>query len=558
MPEPIAFEDVRVQGELLTRLYANLNRLEETKYQPDHVFLTSEQSGNWDGDTEGRTILALVLDAQAAHRPARYLAEIMQRLTGKLNARGYFGIIYPDQVFCEQQMSGHGWTLRALCEVYAWQHDAAILGLIQRMLDNLVLPSTGFHREYPVAPTSRQGGGSHAGTVQAQVGHWILSSDTGCDFILLDGIVQAYQYLPSPQLRVVIDEMIARFLDIDLAAIKAQTHASLCALRGILRYVEMTGDARLLQAVIDRYELYRAVAMTENDENYNWFGRPEWTESCAVIDALLAAVGLWRLTGRNDFLADAHHIYYNALGVLQRYNGGFGCDSCSGANDSPYVEVAIDEAHWCCTMRGGEGLARMAQYTFFRRKAEIDEITLPFFHASSATLRLAHGEVRVRETTGYPFDGWVRLDVLDSTQASPVRLRLFAPEWTAHHALRLNGAPQPVRFEAGFAVLDAALQAGDGVDYSFDLVQAVRPTRNPASMQAAHAFTYGPLALGYAANDAEHAPRMIAADARLERIGHDTFKVSGSDILLTPVYHLLDPSVWQANGYRKQVLFRQA
>ena len=72
----VSFENVKVGGELRDRLMRNFNRLEETKYQPDHVFLTEEESGYWPGDTEGRTILGLVMDARATGRTPLYLDEI--------------------------------------------------------------------------------------------------------------------------------------------------------------------------------------------------------------------------------------------------------------------------------------------------------------------------------------------------------------------------------------------------------------------------------------------------------------------------------------------------
>jgi hypothetical protein len=37
---------------LQVRILKNFDRLEEKKYQPAHVFLTDEQSGHWQGDTE--------------------------------------------------------------------------------------------------------------------------------------------------------------------------------------------------------------------------------------------------------------------------------------------------------------------------------------------------------------------------------------------------------------------------------------------------------------------------------------------------------------------------
>ena len=49
---PESLPQVRVGGELQVRILKNFDRLEEKKYQPAHVFLTDEQSGHWQGDTE--------------------------------------------------------------------------------------------------------------------------------------------------------------------------------------------------------------------------------------------------------------------------------------------------------------------------------------------------------------------------------------------------------------------------------------------------------------------------------------------------------------------------
>ena len=53
--------------------------------------------------------------------------------------------------------------------------------------------------------------------------------------------------------------------------------------------------------------------MTENFENYNWFGRPEWTEGCAVIDSFIVATRLWRATG-NARTSKTPMIYFNGMG----------------------------------------------------------------------------------------------------------------------------------------------------------------------------------------------------------------------------------------------------
>ena len=86
VPQPAGYADVHVYGELKNRLKLNFDRLEESKYQPSHLFLSMQESGGWPGDTEGRTILALVEDARSTRRQPRYLKEIIRQLPAHLNA----------------------------------------------------------------------------------------------------------------------------------------------------------------------------------------------------------------------------------------------------------------------------------------------------------------------------------------------------------------------------------------------------------------------------------------------------------------------------------------
>ena len=283
----------------------------------------------------------------------------------------------------------------------------SILNMITTMVDDLVLPTKGEHALYPIDPSSREDAGGFMGTSQKNLGKWILSSDIGCDFIFMDGVIQAYDILRTPELKAISQEMISRFLQVDLVGIKAQTHATLTALRALVRYYSITGDTAILNAAENRYLTYREQGMTENYENYNWFGRPRWTESCAVIDSYILAVQLWQYTGKSEYLADAQKIYYNGMGSEQRYNGGFGCNSCLGNHDplstkktDPFLSVVVDEAHWCCTMRGAEGLARAIQYSYF---SEGNTVFIPDFRSGSAELDLPEGTLSLSQKTDYPY-----------------------------------------------------------------------------------------------------------------------------------------------------------
>jgi hypothetical protein len=550
-PVPLPFQQITMQDELLKRSMKNFDRLETDIYQPQNIFSNSHPSASldWPGDFEGRTILALVLEAQATHREPVYLNEMMRMLPLKLNKKGYFGAIQGDTIN-EQQLSGHGWLLRGLCEYYIWKKDEKAKKYIQNIIQNLALPTRGHHKDYPILPEERKTHvGEMSGTSQNVINNWLLSSDIGCDFVFLDGVVQAYSLFPTPGLKSLIDEMIARFLQIDLVAIKAQTHATLTALRALMRYDEITGDQILLNEVISRYQTYRKQGITENYENFNWFCRPEWTEPCAIIDSYILAVQLWQKTGDPVYLEDAHHIYYNAICHTQRDNGGFGCDNCTGPVDLQ-LKVKAYEAYWCCTMRGGEGLARAIQYNYFTKD---DNLYIPFFHTSSANIKIGSNQFMLRETSGYPFNGRTSFKLEPLSGKPQIILHLFAPAWTSHHEIRVNEKTVSFKMDNGFITFPLKLDAPLNIAWTCDMVSQTREPENTMNTQkGSFAIMYGPLVLGY------DGPDLISFSEKpvIKQLDESNYQVSNKTrtYKFTSVYQLLDPRV-KEEGYQKQVMF---
>ena len=177
--------------------------LEEEKYKPQNVFLTNKQSHWWPGDTEGRTILGLTLLSQATHRDAKHIDEIISLIPGKVNSMGYFGDVAESGIADEQQLSSHGWVLRGLCEYYEWKKDAATLELIRNIIYNLAYPTMGLHGgKYPIDSDARSNEGSFIGERDSKlINNWILSTDIGCNFIFLDGLVHSYEILRENKLK---------------------------------------------------------------------------------------------------------------------------------------------------------------------------------------------------------------------------------------------------------------------------------------------------------------------------------------------------------------------
>ncbi len=545
---PIAFKDINAVDDLYKRAMRNFDRLEEERYQPQRVFLTEEESLYWPGDTEGRTLLALILLSRATDRKPRYLEQILDKFPQKVNAQGYFGTIHLPEAINEQQLAAHGWVLRALCEHYTWTRESRMVDWIERIINNLAFPTTGFHRRYPIDPLERQHTGSFAGNIVEQIGKWQLSSDIGCDFIFLDGLVHVFEYFPGQKLATLIEEIIERFIQVDLVGIKAQTHATLTGIRALLRYYAMVQQQYLLEEAEKRFKLYKREGMTENYANYNWFRRGEWTEPCAVIDSFIAAVWLWRFTGKAVYLQDAHHIYYNALCHGQRSNGGFGTDTCLGVT-SPFIEISVYEAYWCCTMRGGEGLSRAIQYQYFLSN---DTLYVCFYHSNEAVIRFGAKRVKLKMHSDYPYHGGVHIQVMESTLDFAPRLNFFKPPNCDRFELRLNQKPLQTEEDQGFLSTALSLRPGDVLYLRFTLRCTRHTTLNSHTIPGYFTHRYGPLILGCESDDQV----MAFSPLKKQQTGSLLFATRQDEVMLKPVHDLMRVESQKAKC-KQQMLFKR-
>ena len=439
--KPITNQHYIPRGNLAARAGLLAARLEMREYRPETV-LNMDQAG-WPGDWEGRTILALVRIAETTKKEPAYLHEIVDIVLSARNERGYLGPIYDGTteggaLVNEQQLSGHAWLLRGLCAYYGYTGRKDVYDAALTIGRNLFLPVKDLYAAYPIRPEERVGGGEMSGHSAAVVGKWIISTDTGCAYIPLDGVSALYEMTQDAEIGALLDVMIENFLKIDFLGICVQTHATLTGTRGILRTYRMTGKPEYLAAAKKLFSMYTEHGMTANYANYNWFGRPEWTEPCAIIDSFLCAMQLYSETGERDYLTLAQRIYYNGIGFGQRENGGFGCDNCLGAvgvENNRILRLHCPEAYWCCTMRGGEGIASVAEYAYL---VDGNTVTVPYFSSSDAEIPVGGGVLSLSQKTAYPYDGHVSFTVRENTVGNPITLSCYVP--AAAHNLTVSGA----------------------------------------------------------------------------------------------------------------------
>ncbi|MFI1094213.1 hypothetical protein [Streptomyces sp. NPDC020917] len=524
---PLGPERVSVGGTLAARARANWNRLQYRAFQDPQIF-TNVDSDDWPGDWVARTLHANILLSRVLDEDSGQAARIMGGLRTHMNDHGYFGARIDPHALNEQQLgSPHGWLMRGLIEYHNWVGDDESLALLERLVDRIALPMRDWWATYPVTIGERgRGQGEMVGAATWQWGNWVMSSDIGNQFMLLDGMSQVLEFAPSTELLDSIEAGFRRFLETDLLGTNVQTHATLTTLRALLRVYSSTGDQRYLDAVLERYRLYRERAMTENYANNNWFGRPDtWTEPCAVVDSFIVAVGLWRVAGEARYLEDAHLIWNNAVSRGQRGNGGFGCDSCAGFG-GPIIRMRdFYEAFFCCTQRGAEGHATAITSTYHVRE---DAFAITFPADSVAELELAGGTLTLRQRTSYPRRAHTSIEVVASSVARPVEIHFFVPHWVRSPTLSLNGVEVASRIVDGFLIATVGLTAGDEIVLDGEVVAWARQTINPTSVEGHVVHHWGALVLAHRGDHVIRLPDGAVIVAEED----GGFSVEGTDTVL--------------------------
>lgn len=361
---------ILARGELMTRINNNRMRLKDISYTSPDIF---KHGGDWDGDWQGRTILALSCHyhlAQSENEKQEVMGQlksIIDALEYHTNKDGYFGALFDGNTCNEQQLSGNSWFLRGLCEYYKITKDEKILNRLNLIADNFLCKLSSFYKKYPLVEREDGGVGGHL--LRVTVDGWFLSSDIACAYIMLDGITALYEVTLNPCLNEIIDVMIENFIKVDYISKQCQTHATLSGTRGLLRHYSVTGKKELLPFITRNFETYLNHGLTNNYANFNWFLRPYWTEPCAVVDSIIVAQQLFAITGKREYLEFCSRTYLNAIRSCQRVNGGAGCETCLN-DDNDTLSVHLYEAEFCCSMRLAEGLKVINDFAVIKQDSE--------------------------------------------------------------------------------------------------------------------------------------------------------------------------------------------
>jgi DUF1680 family protein len=193
-----------------------------------------------------------------------------------------------------------------------------------------------------------------------------------------------------------------------------------------------------------------------------------YAETCASVAMVFWAARMLNLDLDGQY-ADMLELalYNNALAGLSRDGTQYFYDNKLDSDGSHH------RWDWhpcpCCTMNVARLVASVGGYVFGVAEREV---ALHLYGGAQGILPVAGGQVTITETSQYPWDGAIRVEV-DPDGAGAFTLSLRIPGWATGARLAINGVAQPVTPERGYARLTRLWVKGDVVD----LVLPMQPER---------------------------------------------------------------------------------
>ena len=323
-------------------------------------------------------------------------------------------------------------------------------------------------------------------------------------------------------------------------------------------YYLYTGDGKMLQAAYDNHNVMRERygqvpgGMYGADENARagYFDPRQGAETCAVVEQMASDEILMGITG-DPFWADhCENVAFNtftaaltpdmkALRYLTSPNMAISDEKLHGPSIDNNLRGMLSMSPFssrCCQHNHGMGWPYYAEHLVM---ATSDNGLATMLYADNETTALvADGkEIKLTETTHYPFDETVRLTV-NTADAVEFPLYLRIPAWSGDVALTVNGTPENVGSSSGkYVRIEREWKDGDVVELTMPMtVTADVWQQNKGSVSV----NYGPLTLSLKIDEIAE-----AHDSRdTEFVQDDSHWQEGVDASLWPCYVLKPGSDW--------------
>ena len=303
---------------------------------------------------------------------------------------------------------------------------------------------------------------------------------------------------------------------------------------GMADVAALTGDRALMGAIDALWENVVAKKMHLTGgigarhqgeafgDNYELPNATAYLETCAAI-----ANALWN---QRMFLLHGDAKY---IDVLERviYNGFLSGISLHGDEffyPNPLASRGgYARSKWfgcsCCPVNIVRFIPQIGPFTYAQRDAAV---YVNLFVASRATLKTPAGAVTLIQTTDYPWNGNVRIEVTPDKERLSFPLKIRIPGWATgtpvpsdlyaqtepgslkNVSVSINGQPAPLALDRGYLTLERAWRAGDTVSLAFAMpVRRIRCHPAAADNRGRLAVERGPLV--YCAEAADNGGRVL-------------------------------------------------
>ena len=263
-----------------------------------------------------------------------------------------------------------------------------------------------------------------------------------------------------------------------------------------------TGDQGLMDALnrlhdsvtLRRMYITGGIGPSEKNEgftdDYDLPNENAYQETCASAGMVLWNFRMFKLTGDGQYVDLMEQSLYNAVLAGVSLEGNSFCYATPLACDAKFKRLPWFEVP-CCPTTAARFFPSIGRYVYTKSD---DGMWVNLYIGGEASTTLRNGEkVTVRQSTQYPWDGRVKLQVA-ATQPQEFTLHVRVPAWASGTALTLNGKKISAQVSKGYAHLTRKWAASDVLELSIPMpIEMLEANPNVLQSRGKIALRRGPL-----------------------------------------------------------------
>jgi DUF1680 family protein len=489
---PLMPAQVKLTGWLGQRVEANWKHRLLTVSLDERLrpFQNPTESGGWSGEHIGKWLHAAAITFSYTHDPElrKRMDRAVKVLLSSQGPDGYLGTYTQKDRWGGWDVWTHKYNLLGLLTYYEYTGEKPALEAARKIGD-LLVATFGEGRRDIIAS------GTHVGMAATSVLEpmMLLYRHTQDPRYLEFAryITRAYDQPNGPK---IIATLTATHSVAKTANRKA--YEMMSNLVGLCELYRSTGERRYLEPCLYAYQdiVENQMYVTGGTSLGEHFQDPHHlpntgavSENCAQVTWLQLCLQLYRITGEVQYVDTLERIVYNHLLAAQKPSGEALCYFTPLRGQKPYTAGTN-----CCTSSGPRGIALT---TTFAYTVTPEAVAVNLYESSSLETQVRGVKTKLTQTTRYPVEGSVRLEV-EPEKPVPFELRLRIPGWCQHYTAALGGQPLPANTAGGqYLTVSRQWKAGDRVEIDFAMPAVL--VRGTYSNDGLVAVRRGPLVLAF-------------------------------------------------------------